>query len=90
MLLFDFFLYSLATLNVRTVRTGESEVDLAYALEEMQFDILGLSEVRRMGEAIVEKENGDLWCHKEETSGQRGVDFIIKNRIKHLENKKEL
>jgi hypothetical protein len=26
-----------------------------------------------MGEAIVEKENGDLWCHKGETPGQRGI-----------------
>ena len=50
----------LATLNVRTLRTEESEVELAYALEEIKFDILGLSEVRRIGEAIVEKENGGL------------------------------
>ena len=39
-----------------------------------------------MREVIVEKENGDLWCHKGETPGQRGVGFIIK----HLVNKKEL
>jgi hypothetical protein len=43
---------------------------------------LGLSEVIGMGEAIVEKENGNLWCHKGETAGQRGVSFIVRNRIK--------
>ena len=73
---------TLATLNVRTLRAEESEVELAHAFKEIKFD----SEVRRMGWAIVEKENGDLWCHKEETPGQRGVGF----RIKHLVNKKEL
>ena len=41
---------TLATPNVRTPRT---EVELAHALEEIQFDILGLSEVRRLGEAIM-------------------------------------
>ena len=81
---------TLATLNVRTLRTEESEVELVDALEEIKFDILGLYEVRRMGEAIVEKENVDLGCHKGETPGQRVVGFIIKNRIKHLVNKKEL
>ena len=43
-----------------------------------------------MGEAIVEEENGDIRCYKEETAGQRGVGFLIKNRIIQLENKKEL
>ena len=60
---------ALATLNVRTLRTEELEVELAHALEEIKFDILGRSEVRRMGEVIVKKENGDLWCHKGETPG---------------------
>ena len=45
---------------------------------------MGLSEVRKMGQAIVEKENGDLRCRKGETPGQRGLGFIIKNTIKHL------
>ena len=75
---------ALSTLNVRTLRTEESEVELAHGFEEKKFDILGLSEVSRMSEAIVEKENGDLWRHKRETAGQRGVSFIVKNRIKHL------
>ena len=51
---------TLATPNVRTLRT---EVELAHALEEIKFDILGLSEVRRMDEAIVEKRK--LWCYTE-------------------------
>ena len=31
---------TLATLYVRTIRTEESEVELAHALEEIKFDIL--------------------------------------------------
>ena len=45
---------------MRTLRTEESEVELAHALEEIEFDILGLSEVRRMGEAIVEKAHASM------------------------------
>ena len=52
---------TLATLNVRTLRT---EVELAHALEEIKLDILGLSEVRRTGEATVEKENGNYGATK--------------------------
>ena len=79
---------ALVTLNVRTLRTEESEVELVHALEEIKSDILGLSKVRRMGEAIVEKENGDLWCHKGETPSQRGVGFIIQKQNQTLSEQK--
>ena len=55
----------IATLNVRTIRTEESEVELAHALEEIKVDTLGLRlEVRRMDEAIVEKEMGTYGATK--------------------------
>ena len=55
-----------------------------HALREINFDILGLSEVRRLGEVITEKENGDIFSYMGETKGQKGVGFIIK---KHLKDK---
>ena len=50
----------------------------------MHYDIIGLCEIRRLGEAIIEKDNGDIFCYKGETKGQRGVGFLIKNKLKHM------
>jgi exonuclease III len=49
----------------------------------MKLDILGLSEVRKHGEAIVEKPDGDILSYTGETKGQYGVGFIIKKKLKH-------
>lgn len=68
---------TIATLNVRTLRTEEREVELENALEHVNYDILGLSEVRRTGEAIIEKRNGDIFYYKGTTLGQKRVGFII-------------
>ena len=46
---------TIATFNVRTLRTEELKVEITHALEEIQFYILIISEVRRMSDAIVEK-----------------------------------
>ena len=75
---------TIASLNVRTLKTYEREVELDHALKEIKFDILGLSEVRQVGEAIIEQPNGNLFCYKGTTPGQKGVGFIIKNSMKHM------
>ena len=67
---------------MRSLGTEEKETELHNALHQIKYDILGLSEVRRMGEAIIEKMDGDLYCYKGETRGQRGVGFIIKKHLK--------
>ena len=53
------------------------------ALTNFVIDILGLSEVRRLGEAIKRKKTGDIFSYIGETRGQKGVGFIIK---KHLQS----
>ena len=67
----------IATLNVRTLRTTEREIELDYALEDTKFDVIGLSEIRRTGESIIEKENGNLLSYVGQTRGQKGVGFLI-------------
>lgn len=59
----------------------ENLTELTYALKSIKWDIIGLSEVRRMGESIT--------CHPDyllyqigETQGQYGVGFIIKQHLK--------
>ena len=81
------FIYArltIATLNVNTLKTEEREEELNIALENVHYDIIGLCEIRRLGEAIIEKDNGDIFCYKGETKGQRGVGFLIKNKLKHM------
>ena len=43
-----------------------------------------MCEIRRSGEAIVDRHNGDIFCYKGQTKGQRGVGFIIKKEIIHM------
>lgn len=75
---------TISTLNVQTLRTSEREEELDHALKEIKFDVLGLSEIRRTGEAIIEKQNGDLFYYIGTTPGQRGVGFIIRKQVKHM------
>lgn len=42
----------IATLNCRSLRTPEKLQELETALEEMKWDIIGISEIRRLGEYI--------------------------------------
>lgn len=75
---------TIATLNTRTLSTYEREIELEQALQEIKVDILGLSEIRKSGEDIIERTNGDIWYHLGTTPGQKGVGFIIKKQVKHL------
>mgnify|MGYP000085366695 CR=1 FL=1 len=44
---------------------------------------LGLSEIRKHGEAIIEKPDGDIFNYIGETKGQKGVGFMIKKQLKY-------
>ncbi|XP_045448905.1 craniofacial development protein 2-like [Melitaea cinxia] len=71
---------NIATLNSRTLRTEESLHELEKALEDINWDILGISEMRRLGEKIEERTDYILF-QKGEVPGQ-GVGFIIKQSLK--------
>lgn len=75
----------IATLNVLTLKNEENLTELMYALDLIKWDIVGLSEVRRMGENIISYSNYTLY-HIGETPGLHGVGFIVKKHIiKHVE-----
>ncbi|XP_047991475.1 craniofacial development protein 2-like [Leguminivora glycinivorella] len=55
-------------------------------METVKYDIIGLAEVRRQGEAIDEYKDYIL-CYKGETPGRFGVGFLLKKHMKkYLEN----
>lgn len=71
----------IATLNILTLRTDEKLLELETALQNIKWDILGLSEVRRLGNDILEYANF-VFCYVGETKGQYGVGFIIRKELK--------
>lgn len=72
----------IATLNTRTLRTNESLLELEEALKELNWDILGISEMRRAGESI-EEHTEYIMFNKGETGGQRGVGFMVKTHLRN-------
>lgn len=69
--------FYISTLNARTLRTDESLQELEQALECVNWDIIGISEVRRMGEKIEQFENY-IFYHIGNTPGLYGVGFLVK------------
>lgn len=70
----------ISTLNVRSLSSPERLLELEKALEDIKWDIIGISEMRRMGESIEEYENFILY-YKGETPGLYGVGFIVKKYL---------
>jgi endonuclease/exonuclease/phosphatase family metal-dependent hydrolase len=68
-------------LNTRTLRTQERLAELEQALQKIKWDILGLSEVRRLGEEIQEYQDFILY-YRGETKGLHGVGFMVKKHLK--------
>lgn len=68
------------------MRTEDSLHELETAISNLKWDVLGISELRRLGEAIEERSSYILY-HKGEIAGQRGIGFLIKLHLK--ENIKE-
>ena len=50
-------------------------------MEKVKWDIVGISEVRREGEKMERKTNGNYFYYFGETRGHRGTGFFIKNSI---------
>lgn len=63
------------------MRTPESLQELELAIENVKWDILGISEMRRLGEGIEERSHY-ITYHKGEVAGQRGVGFLVKLNLK--------
>ena len=63
----------------------DREFELDNALKEHDYNVLGLSKLRRKGESIIERIDGDILCYKGIDGGQKGVGFLIQNRFKNSE-----
>ncbi|CAG4913137.1 unnamed protein product [Colias eurytheme] len=55
---------------------------LKYSLEKIKYDIIGLAEVRRNGNSIIEDED-HIFCYTGESKGLHGVGFLIKKKYKN-------
>lgn len=60
-------------------------LQLKYALEKIKYDVIGISDIRRVGNSILEDED-HIFCHIGERPGTYGVGFLIKRELKpHIE-----
>lgn len=71
----------IATYNVRTLSSHARLLELMDALKNTKFDIIGLSETRRLGNSIQEYENV-IFHYIGETPGLHGVGFLVKKHLK--------
>ena len=78
----DSDILNVLTYNVRTLMTEERLIELENALRDIKWDIIGLAEVRRLGEHTVER--GDfVFFHFGESSGIHGVGFMVAKKWKN-------
>ena len=72
---------SIATLNVRSLKDEARLIELENALENTKIDVLGLCEVKRIGEKIIKRKSGYIFYHFGVTSGMRGIGFVVNNNL---------
>lgn len=72
----------IGTLNVRTLKDETNLLELENAFKEKKVSILGLAEIRRKNEKIIQLKSGNILCHSDSTGGQRGVGFLIDKKFK--------
>ncbi|GBP80187.1 Neuronal acetylcholine receptor subunit beta-3 [Eumeta japonica] len=68
--------------NVRTLASTERFLELTNALSNINWDILGLAEIRKM-ECKIKEYSVLIFCYIGETKGLHGVGFIIKEKYKN-------
>lgn len=74
--------FFLATCNVRTLKSENKMLELKQALSKINWDDVGVSEVRIFGESIIEQVDGALFSYVGKTKGLYGVGFLIKKQWK--------
>lgn len=61
--------------------SDERLIELQNALKDLKWDIVGLADVRRLGEDTVERYD-NVFFHFGETSGHHGVGFLVDEKWK--------
>ncbi|CAH2098271.1 unnamed protein product [Euphydryas editha] len=73
---------TLVTHNIHTLRCDKRIVKLEEEINRLQWDILGLSEVRREGEDTITLKSGNLFYYREgDQQSQGGVGFIVRTSL---------
>lgn len=74
---------NICTFKARTLSSAQKLIELKTALQDINQDIrvLGLCEVRRLGENIIEDEDYIMY-HIGQTKGLYGVGFLVKKKYK--------
>lgn len=71
----------IGTLNARSLKDDHKFLELENETGNYKIDILGLAEVRRKHESIIETKKGNIWFHTK-SDGHRGVGFLINKKHK--------
>ncbi|XP_063532097.1 craniofacial development protein 2-like [Cydia strobilella] len=71
----------ICTYNTRTLASTEKMLDFKNAIETINYDVIGLSEIRRQGYSIEEDET-HIFCYYGETQGHLGVGFLLRKKYK--------
>ncbi|XP_071646707.1 craniofacial development protein 2-like [Temnothorax longispinosus] len=79
----------IASYNIRTMRLEEHLINLENKLENIKWDVLGISETRLSGEAVTIMKSGHMLLQKNSDidSHIRGVALLIHKKLKHLVTK---
>ena len=72
----------LATYNVRTLSDECHLVSLENEIEKIKWDVIGISEMRRPGENVVELASQHIMFNKGNDKKQGGVGFLIHKKLK--------
>ncbi|KAG7307782.1 hypothetical protein JYU34_006375 [Plutella xylostella] len=73
---------NMATYNPRTLSTDDRMDELCEELDHINWEVLGLSEVRRKGEDLVRLQNGHLFYYRgHDDTKYGGVGFLIHKKL---------
>ena len=72
----DLFCY-----NCRGMVREERLVEFENALQNIKWDIVGLSVIRRKKEELIRRKNGNYFYYYGETKGQKGVWFYVDGKV---------
>lgn len=68
--------------NVRSLKDESRMIELESALKTVKWDVIGMSEIRREGYGIEERD-WCIFCYFGQTKGHRGVGFLVKKAHKN-------
>ncbi len=78
----NYFDLNLVYFNCRGLASGERIYEFEQEINNIKWDVIGLSEIRRKGERLYQTGEGHLIYQVGSGSGHRGVGFYIHRKVK--------